>query len=109
MKQLTLLITALLITTFIFASNNKSKNNRHVRLKVNNSIFTLDCSQTRSATSTGSYSCNGIQYTISVTATATATNNDCSTAGQTASAVATLYSFSTMQSAVTQAANNCPS
>ena len=103
MKHLTLLFTALLITTCIFAKNNKRIIHNH---KIN-STTTLQCTQKATVTSTGSYTCDGIPYSVSVSATASASSEDCGTASAEASGTAYLLSASALQTSLQALQSSC--
>jgi hypothetical protein len=61
MKQLALLIITMFFTTFIFAGTNKNRTRRNHPMN----SATLQCTQKATYTSTGSYTCNGIPYSVS--------------------------------------------
>lgn len=64
MKKITLLIMTMFFLTSIFAGTNKNKTSR----TQSTTSATLECTQKATYTSTGSYACNGIPYSVSVSA-----------------------------------------
>lgn len=99
MKHLSLVIITMLSATLLFA-------NRHNH-QINPTPSTLECTQKASYTSTGSYTCNGIPYTVSITATASASAVDCSTATSNATGLAMIYSYDAVQTSIEAMQASC--
>jgi hypothetical protein len=103
MKQLTLLIITMFLATYIFAGANKNRTRRNHPMN----SATLQCTQKATYTSTGSYTCDGIPYTVSVSATASATDDDCGTASTEATATAALLSSAALMTSLQAMQASC--
>ena len=104
MKALTLLLAVMLISISISANSNK-KNYKH-SLK-NSEQFKPQCTQQATISSTGSYTCNGVPYSMTISATATVSDEDCGTAETEAIGMALLLSSAELYNALADAQERC--